>query len=300
MMSRLAERFLGAVLVPVIVGASGACDSVSAQKFAVQHEMTHFTNKADFDAATYLFGDLGRRGLCGNSTLQLVVGGLNNGQFAERMLQACPGARLAGFEVQEDHAQAAAARLAAFPNVRVYHAGWGEEPGEFVIQVSKKKRGRAREGAHLGLTLSRGQISVGKVKVTPLADWAEEAKVTVVDYLAIDVEGFEGRVIRGLRLESNAARFPCFQYELGGTWCGNRHAGEKWGERDAALHLLEHGYDLYLIGKDGYLPIHDASTLGWITGERNCRYSSGNILAMNAHARPDIRAIVEARRYVAC
>ncbi len=300
MMSRLAERFLGAVLVPVIVGASGACDSVSAQKFAVQHEMTHFTNKADFDAATYLFGDLGRRGLCGNSTLQLVVGGLNNGQFAERMLQACPGARLAGFEVQEDHAQAAAARLAAFPNVRVYHAGWGEEPGEFVIQVSKKKRGRAREGAHLGLTLSRGQMSVGKVKVTPLADWAEEAKVTVVDYLAIDVEGFEGRVIRGLRLESNAARFPCFQYELGGTWCGNRHAGEKWGERDAALHLLEHGYDLYLIGKDGYLPIHDASTLGWITGERNCRYSSGNILAMNAHARPDIRAIVEARRYVVC
>ena len=300
MMSRLAEKFLGAVLVPVIVGASGACDSVSAQKFAVQHEMTHFTNKADFDAATYLFGDLGRRGLCGNSTLQLVVGGLNNGQFAERMLQACPGARLAGFEVQEDHAQAAAARLAAFPNVRVYHAGWGEEPGEFVIQVSKKKRGRAREGAHLGLTLSRGQMSVGKVKVTPLADWAEEAKVTVVDYLAIDVEGFEGRVIRGLRLESNAARFPCFQYELGGTWCGNRHAGEKWGERDAALHLLEHGYDLYLIGKDGYLPIHDASTLGWITGERNCRYSSGNILAMNAHARPDIRAIVEARRYVAC
>ena len=300
MMSRLAEKFLGAVLVPVIVGASGACDSVSAQKFAVQHEMTHFTNKADFDAATYLFGDLGRRGLCGNSTLQLVVGGLNNGQFAERMLQACPGARLAGFEVQEDHAQAAAARLAAFPNVRVYHAGWGEEPGEFVIQVSKKKRGRAREGAHLGLTLSRGQMSVGKVKVTPLADWAEEAEVTVVDYLAIDVEGFEGRVIRGLRLESNAARFPCFQYELGGTWCGNRHAGEKWGERDAALHLLEHGYDLYLIGKDGYLPIHDASTLGWITGERNCRYSSGNILAMNAHARPDIRAIVEARRYVAC
>ena len=300
MMSRLAERFLGAVLVPVIVGASGACDSVSAQKFAVQHEMTYFTNKADFDAATYLFGDLGRRGLCGNSTLQLVVGGLNNGQFAERMLQACPGARLAGFEVQEDHAQAAAARLAPFPNVRVYHAGWGEEPGDFVIKVSKKKRGRAREGAHLGLTLSRGQMSVGKVKVTPLADWAEEAKVTVVDYLAIDVEGFEGRVIRGLRLESNAARFPCFQYELGGTWCGNRHAGEKWSERDAALHLLEHGYDLYLIGKDGYLPIRDASTLGWITGERNCRYSSGNILAMNAHARPDIRAIVEARRYVAC
>ena len=107
-------------------------------------------------------------------------------------------------------------------------------------------------------------------------------------------------VLRGLRLESNAARFPCFQYELGGTWCGNRHAGEKWGERDAALHLLEHGYDLYLIGKDGYLPIRDASTLGWITREGNCRHSSGNILAMNAHARPDIRAIVEARRYVAC
>ena len=300
MMSRLAKRFLGAVLVPVIVGTSGTCDSASAQKFAVRHGKTKFTNKADFQAATYLFRGLKRQGLCGNSTLQLVVGGLNNGQFAERVLQTCPGARLAGFEVQEDHAQAAAARLAAFPNVRVYHAGWGEEPGEFVIQVSKKKRGRAREGAHLGLTVSQGQTSVGKVKVTPLADWAEEAEVTVVDYLAIDVEGFEGRVIRGLRLESNAARFPCFQYELGGTWCGNRHAGEKWGERDAALHLLEHGYDLYLIGKDGYLPIRDASTLGWITREGNCRHSSGNILAMNAHARPDIRAIVEARRYVAC
>ena len=61
----------------------------------------------------------------------------------------------------------------------------------------------------------------------------------------------------GLELPENRQRFPCFQYELGGTWAihDKRHLGDRWTQFDTALHLECMGYKLFLVGEDNWLPI---------------------------------------------
>lgn len=68
-----------------------------------------------------------------------------------------------------------------------------------------------------------------------------------VTYALVDVEGHEVPAIQGMRLETNAAVFPVFQYELAGTWVDERHA-TNWTQYDLALYLERLGYKLFLIG----------------------------------------------------
>ena len=78
-------------------------------------------------------------------------------------------------------------------------------------------------------------------------------------FVLIDTEGYEPKVIRGMGLErmENRKRFPCFQYELGGTWAreDNRHLRDKWGQLETAQYLESIGYKLFLVGADDWLPI---------------------------------------------
>ena len=70
-----------------------------------------------------------------------------------------------------------------------------------------------------------------------------------VDYVLIDVEGFEVNVVWGMKLEENYMKFPMFQIELGGTWVDERHSTD-WTQGDIAKYLEGLGYDLFLMGGD--------------------------------------------------
>lgn len=304
--------------VVVLLAAPAAAAPSVAARFIQAHQEDLFTNKADFPAAKYIFGELAKRGLCGNLTL--IDGGLNQGQYAEVMLDACPGAALHGFEVQAAAAAAAEQRLARFgvgSRVHVHNVGWGEERATLAVNIVSKlakakrgQRGASHEGAHLAPGAVKHQTTTGHVDVVPLADWTRDDARTI-DYLAIDVEGFEGRVLRGMRLDdpANRARFAAFQYELGGTWCDpTRNFGEPWSQRKAAEHLAGLGYDLFLVGTTGFLPVTPAAFgppaeggAGRFypgsakQGQGACHWIQGNVLALNAHARPELRAAVLAR-----
>eukprot|EP01084_Bolivina_argentea_P034331 63536_1 len=71
----------------------------------------------------------------------------------------------------------------------------------------------------------------------------------IVDYVIIDVEGFEVNVIKGMKLETNYMKFPMIQIELGGTWVDARHA-TNWTQRDISQYLESLGYILFLLGGD--------------------------------------------------
>eukprot|EP01083_Nonionella_stella_P182753 658407_1 len=58
----------------------------------------------------------------------------------------------------------------------------------------------------------------------------------IVDYVVIDVEGWEEHVLRGMTLEQNYKQFPMFQVELGGTWVDKRHSGN-WTQADLTEYL---------------------------------------------------------------
>ena len=74
----------------------------------------------------------------------------------------------------------------------------------------------------------------------PVVSWSEYVaaeRVEEVTYALIDVEGHEGSVIQGMKLETHRDTFPVFQYELGGTWKDARSSATNWTQADLAAYL---------------------------------------------------------------
>jgi len=128
--------------------------------------------------------------------------------------------------------------------VRLRNAAVGKESA--VLQFVETK-GQTAHVTNMSRT-ARGKAQ----DRTPIrtVSWADEAAargVREVTYALVDVEGHEVPAIQGMRLETNAAMFPVFQYELAGTWVDDRHA-TRWTQYDLALYLERLGYKLFLIG----------------------------------------------------
>jgi len=91
-----------------------------------------------------------------------------------------------------------------------------------------------------------------------------------------------------LEQTANQKRFPHFQYELGGTWAlrDPRHGGpQEWSQYDAALHLKECGYLLFLIGTDGWLyvdPDFFKEGVHMLEEHGNGRFVQGNLLCLHS------------------
>lgn len=80
------------------------------------------------DVTTWLKNE----GLCKAST-KILVGGLNEGQFATTLLDICPSATLHGVEVQPDVFEKVKSTLARYPNAAAHNQGWSDSSGELFI-----------------------------------------------------------------------------------------------------------------------------------------------------------------------
>ena len=213
-----------------------------------------YGNKADFSAVRRLFSHLKLRGLDVPSSVVLIAGA-NQGQSMSNILAKCPRLTVHGFEIQKGERLKALKAVRTYPGAVVHGVGWGEEAAEGIeIGGSGGGAGFYDPQGQRGWKLS-GETA-GTVR---LDDWARGNVRDGALFVLIDTEGYEPKIIRGmgLELEENRRRFPCFQYELGGTWAArdNRHQGDQWGQEDAARHLESCGYELYLVGKDNWLPV---------------------------------------------
>jgi FkbM family methyltransferase len=209
----------------------------------------NYDNKADFQASQRLFGFVKELGLDQKESVVL-VGGTNNGQSSMSILEMCPSVTLIGFEIQKNHFITATSYLEKYAHASVVNAGWDE------VQAENKPIGGAGEtGGLFDPKGQRGWKLLGETATTVvMADWARENSVDQTLYVIVDTEGYEPKVIRGMKLyeKENQKRFPTFQYELGGTWAENdsRHGHDQWDQQATAQHLVDQGYVLFLIGKD--------------------------------------------------
>ena len=213
-----------------------------------------YGNKADFLASTRLFRHLKSRGVDSPNSVVLIAGA-NRGQYMVNVLRECPRLTVHGFEIQEGERRKAIEAVRDYPGATVHGVGWGEETArEIKIGGSGGTAGLYDPQGQRGWTLLGETASTVR-----LDDWARSNAVDSALFVLVDTEGYEPKIIRGmgLGLEQNRRRFPCFQYELGGTWAARdrRHNGDSWGQEDTARHLQGLGYDLYLVGEDGWLPI---------------------------------------------
>jgi hypothetical protein len=121
-----------------------------------------------------------------------------------------------------------------------------------------------------------------------MAQWCDEHAVEITNYVLVDVEGYEPKVIRGMALENekNQRRFSAFQYELGGTWAKRdpRHgATTEWSQKIMAQYLTDLGYHLFLIGSNNWLKVSPAffDEGGHMEDEGFGKFIQGNLLCLH-------------------
>lgn len=282
-----------ASIVEDILPSKHSLDDVMAAVGYYQSHAQHFDNKNDFDFLVELFASS-----CDVGPVTMVCG-TNEGQSINQILTSCPEARIHGFEIQKETHASASRTFADKANIRIHHKGLSSSYGTLDITGRKGTAGLYKPEGRWSGEAQQGSVSV----MTP-AGFLKEEGIPGVFYFLIDVEGHEQEVIKGMELETNAKRFPLFQYELGGTWADSRRTGP-WTQFTTALYLEMNGYDVYLIGsKDGKAALlHTPSEFyrysnlnheGFENGGQKY-FVQGNALAVHKRFAPaHVKAFVEA------
>eukprot|EP00956_Cyclotella_meneghiniana_P036040 scaffold120593_cov39-Cyclotella_meneghiniana.AAC.4 len=176
-----------------------------------------FVDKLDHvrihDVTTWLKSE----GLC-KASPEILVGGLNEGQFATTLLDICPSATLHGVEIQPD----------VFEKFwRAVYSGKGQ-----TAQLVDA------ETAHRSSTTQM-------VKVSTILEFARDLGIALT-------KQFTSSLIKGMALEDKANRrlFPVFRLEVGSGW--DQFSKLHWNQHETAIHLERLGYELYLIGEAYY------------------------------------------------
>lgn len=204
-----------------------------------------FGDKQDHNRINDVTAWLKNTDRCKAST-NLLVGGLNEGQFAATLLDACPSATLHGVEIQPDIFEKVKSTLVRYPNAAAHNQGWSESPGELYIA------GKGQTAQLVDAETARKSGATQMIKVGTILQFAKELGIDQAIYTLIDTEGHEPAVIKGMALEDSANRqlFPVFQFEVGSGW--DQFSKLHWNQHKTAIHLEQLGYELYLIGEFYY------------------------------------------------
>ena len=133
--------------------------------------------------------------------------------------------------------------------VKVFSTALGEKPGTAHLRVHNQMSG-LNTLANLDVTWNRQKLvadEIIEVSVTTLDAHAKAEGLLHIDFLKIDVEGFELGVLRGARELLTEKRIELIMLEIGDITCAT--AGI---EPIAVLNELEsHGYQLHAIDSEG-------------------------------------------------
>jgi FkbM family methyltransferase len=133
--------------------------------------------------------------------------------------------------------------------VKVFPSAVGEQPGTARLRIHKEMSG-LNTLATIDVTWNRQKLiadQIIEVTVTTLDAHSQEAGLRHIDFLKIDVEGFELGVIRGARKLLSEKRVDLILLEIGDVTCAT--AGVE--PMDLLNELESHGYWLHSINSEG-------------------------------------------------
>jgi FkbM family methyltransferase len=127
--------------------------------------------------------------------------GAHAGQFAKIFARLAPQGRIYAFEPSSYALSVLPHTLGwnGMKHVSIEPYGLSDAPGTFTMSTPLK-RGRAEVGfglAHLGTDDDKRPMRVETIEVRTLDSFAEDKKLTRLDFLKADVEGWEARMLAG-------------------------------------------------------------------------------------------------------
>jgi len=164
--------------------------------------------------------------------------GANIGDWTAAALAANPTLHVHCFEPSPATSSILEKRFRGDARVVVHALGVGAEPGElpfFEHGLAAGSNGFIERAVTLGAS-NRTQSA----RITTVDDHLRSTKLSDVDFVKIDTEGFEMAVLLGMRDSLRKKRIAAIQFEYGGTW---RDANHKLA--DAFRVFADAGYLVY-------------------------------------------------------
>ena len=178
-------------------------------------------------------------------TRRFVDVGANVGGWTQMVLDVAPSAE--GLLVEPGH-NAVAALQAVFKGrtgIEILKAAASDEPGTLTFFEDPG----AGEGSSLLASAARTDASPHTVPVICLDDVLDQRNWDTVDFVKIDAEGYDARVIAGLSGRIESGRIGVIQFEYNAQWA---QAGSTlWPVLD---HFSNCKYKMWLVRSDGLYP----------------------------------------------
>jgi FkbM family methyltransferase len=135
------------------------------------------------------FLDIGRQ--LGRNGIKVVFDvGANIGQSAIDYLHRCPQAEIYSFEPVAATYKELVAATHQFPRVHSFNFGMGRETGEVVINVNPLRQMSS-------IKVRRPEDHPETIRLDTIANFVEEHRIEVIDFLKVDTEGYDLDVLSG-------------------------------------------------------------------------------------------------------
>jgi FkbM family methyltransferase len=130
-------------------------------------------------------------------------------------------------------------------NIRAHGVALGDAEAELALSVPRGNAGAASLAGLAGQTID----SVVRVPVVPLDAWAQRLSIKKIDFMKMDVEGFEPQVLRGglQFLRAARPRAILFEHNDTSTPCGERPSHTSVAEHPSFALLSGIGYRFFYL-----------------------------------------------------
>jgi FkbM family methyltransferase len=137
------------------------------------------------------------------------------------------------------------------PNIKSYNFGFGENNAELTLYTNEDGSGLAsiykRRLDHFNINMDKKE----NVKIKTIDSFCEENKIEKIDFLKLDVEGHELKVLTGAKNLKNTGKIRFIQFEFGGCNIDSRtYFQDFW-------YMLKDKYKIYRIINDGLYEIKE-------------------------------------------
>ena len=172
--------------------------------------------------------------------------GSNIGDYTYEALKLNPNANIHCFEPSKDHYKILRSRFLSHKNVVINHFGLSDSADEKLLYKDKKITGLA---SLIKINYDQYGISLDileKIYTLPGDQYIKQNKIKKIDFLKIDVEGWEINVLHGLKLSFSKKLIKVCQFEFGYAQIERR-----LNFRDFYLFFKEQGYKIGIIKPNG-------------------------------------------------